>query len=140
VKILLRSRDSNRLQASFELAPFIDMVFTLLIFFAVTTTLMTQKKALDMDLPSAESTVEQSPGIVISIDQNNIIHLDDAVVTIDTLQARISAILANKPDSSFIFRADKTVPYDTVISTLDKTRLGGAAKLFLEAESPATHD
>jgi biopolymer transport protein ExbD len=140
VKILLRSPQANRVQASFELAPFIDMVFTLLIFFAVTTTLMVQEKAIDLDLPAAESTVEQTPGIVISIDKNQDIHIDNDKVTADTLQASIARILQGKPDASFIFRADKTVPYDTVISTLDKARLGGAGKLFLEAESPKTHD
>ncbi len=140
MKILLRSPQANRVQASFELAPFIDMVFTLLIFFAVTTTLMVQEKAIDLDLPAAESTVEQTPGIVISIDKNQDIHIDNDKVTADTLQASIARILQGKPDASFIFRADKTVPYDIVISTLDKARLGGAGKLFLEAESPKTHD
>jgi len=140
VKILLRSPNARRVHASFELAPFIDMVFTLLIFFAVTTTLMVQEKALDLDLPSAESTVDQTPGIVISIDKNQTIHVDENTVTNETLQASIAAILQGNPDAVFIFRADKTVPYDTVISTLDKARLGGAGKLFLEAESPTTHD
>ncbi len=138
MKILLRSPHASRQQATFELAPFIDMVFTLLIFFAVTTSLVVHDKTLDLDLPSAESTVEQTPGIVISIDKNRDIYLDDAAVTADTLQSSIAAILQSKPDAIFIFRADKTVPYDTIISTLDKTRLGGAVKLFLEAESPVT--
>lgn len=139
MKIVLRPT-SNKVVPYFELAPFIDMVFTLLIFFAVTTSLMVQEKALDLDLPAATSTVDQTPGIVISIDKDRTIYIDNAAVTLETLQSDIAGILQSKPDAVFVFRADKTVPYDTVITVLDKTRLGGAAKLFLEAESPDTHD
>lgn len=139
MKIILRE-PSPKGPPSFEFAPFIDIVFTLLIFFAVTTTLGVQEKALDLDLPTAESTVDQMPGIVVSIDSSRVVFVDGQEVEMAQLQETIAALIQNKPEAVFIFRADKTVPYDTVISALDKTRLGGAGKLFLEAVVPSQNE
>ena len=68
-----------------EIAPLIDIIFILLIFFAVNTTLMINQQGLKLDLPSAVSSEKNDKGVVISIDPKGQIFVKETRVQLDQL-------------------------------------------------------
>jgi biopolymer transport protein ExbD len=122
-----------------ELAPLIDVIFILLIFFAVSTSFVANKMGMKLKLPAASSTTDQKKGILLSINKNQELFLDEKPLLIEELKDRISAIVSQTPDTQIILNADVTTPYDIIITLLDQVRLGGCFDLVLEAEKKETH-
>ena len=64
----------KRHKAKLELTPLVDIIFILLLFFAVSTTLITQKQGINVALPDAKTVIENDEGIVISINKDNLVY------------------------------------------------------------------
>jgi biopolymer transport protein ExbD len=117
-----------------ELTPLIDIVFILLIFFAVSTTLITNNKGLPLDLPQAASAATQEPGIVISVDKSGQIFIDQQAVLIANVEPILVKKFTENPEYEVILNADQSLQYELIVSLLDKARLAGAKKISLQAE------
>ena len=115
-----------------EIAPLIDIIFILLIFFAVNTTLMINQQGLKLDLPSAISSEKNGKGVVISIDPKGQIFVKETRVQLDQLQVKIKEILDMDPDSEMLLNSDKSIPYETIIAVLDQVRLAGSYNISLQ--------
>ena len=115
-----------------EIAPLIDIIFILLIFFAVNTTLMINQQGLKLDLPSAISSEKNDKGVVISIDPKGQIFVKETRVQLDQLQLKIKEILDMDPDSEMLLNSDKSIPYETIIAVLDQVRLAGSYNISLQ--------
>ena len=115
-----------------EIAPLIDIIFILLIFFAVNTTLMINQQGLKLDLPSAISSEKNDKGVVISIDPKGKIFVKDTLIPLDQLRLTIKKILDIDPDSEMLLNSDKSIPYETIIAVLDQVRLAGSYNISLQ--------
>ena len=125
-------RQRSKLPIRVEIAPLIDIIFILLIFFAVNTTLMINQQGLKLDLPSATSSETNDKGVVISIDPKGQIFVRDELVTLDKLRPTIKDILDVEPDSEMLLNSDKSISYETVINVLDQIRLAGSYRISLQ--------
>ncbi len=123
-----------------EIAPLIDIVFTLLIFFAIATTLAVSNKGLDLILPSAETVVEQKNNTVLIVNEKQEIYLNGELMSLSNLSTKINDLIKNDPNMIVNFNADKRIPYSLVISVLDTLRLAGCYNIVLEAEKKSTED
>ncbi|MEN8254234.1 MAG: biopolymer transporter ExbD [Verrucomicrobiota bacterium] len=97
-----------------DMAPMIDMVFLLLIFFMVASVVVTEK--IDITLP--ESTAAKVPEdikgrVVLSVDANGKIYYGMNPVTIEKLKEHISAELELDPNLRLMIRSDARVEYKT---------------------------
>ena len=84
-----------------ELAPLIDIVFILLIFFAVSSSLVSQNKSIPINLPNASSgdtSTSDIKNIIISIKENNDIYIDQLKTPKSELQSALAQILSNNPN------------------------------------------
>ena len=117
-----------------EIAPLIDIIFILLIFFAVNTTIMINQQGLKLDLPQAASSEKNNESIVISIDKNEMIFIDKQPVSIDQLISYLEPVALSDPDKEVLINSDKTITYAVLINVLDKVRLSGLSKLSLQTE------
>lgn len=120
-----------------ELAPLIDIIFILLIFFAVSSTLVIKHQGIKLQLPSAESTAKQKKGANISIDKNHRLYLDEKPISIDLVTNRIASLLKDNSDLKVLINADESAPYSLVITVLDRIRLGGCFNVALQAKKPS---
>ncbi len=108
-----------------DMAPLIDCVFLLLIFFLVATTLKKIDKELPLELPDAAAALEvQQPDSysVIGIDMEGTFYLDGTPATITQLQQSLRDTKASEPDKKFRLDADKNVPFHKVMEVLDILR------------------
>ena len=124
----------KKLPARLELAPIIDIVFILLIFFAVSTTLLTNKQGIKLDLPSAESTEKNPKGIVLSVDANQDVFIEDENIPFENVQIHLNALIKSDPTLQVILNIDQSITYDYVIQVLDQVKLAGCYNIALQAE------
>ncbi len=123
-----------------DISPLIDVVFQLLLFYAVTTQFVTPER-LKLQLPeartaeAAKTTKPQEAEILVT--SAGEILVANRVVSEERLEAEIRALLKGQPERSVTIRGDKGAPYGTVMKVLDAARLAGAQHINLVAAKPA---
>lgn len=118
-----------------DMSPLIDMVFILLIFFAVSTT-FTKDMQLDLERPSAQgASVASTKSIKIYIDKDGAVFMDEQMVKPWMLQSLIRDSLTMSSESSVIVIADKLTPTELLIEVIDQAKLAGAADVGVATEN-----
>lgn len=119
--------------ASVNLTPLIDMVFILLIFFLVTAS-FTKESGIDVDRPTAQTTVRQEQAsLIISITREGEIWIDNKQVDIRSIRAHIEQLHAQNPEGTVIIMADKNALTGTTVAVLDQVRLSGVNNVAIAA-------
>jgi biopolymer transport protein ExbD len=121
---------------SLELTPLLDIVFILLIFFAVSTSVEVHKSNINLTLPQAESGEKDVEGIILSIDDTHTIRLNEKVTPLPNLRMEATLLAKTNPDQIVVIQAHKTTSYDLIIKVMDKLRLSGLLNVTLEVENP----
>lgn len=114
------------------MAPMIDMVFLLLVFFMCVSSMATADKSVELDLPnSAESKVpdDLSDRGIISINSQGEIFLGMEVVSATEMQAAVKKLIQEKGDSSIVLRADRTVEFRWIKDVLKDCAEVGAYEI-----------
>ena len=124
----------ERSRVRLDLAPLIDVVFILLIFFAVSTSLITNDQGIKLTLPDAETVAEDKIGTILSIDSDKTLYLGKDKISIEDVKARIQTRLLTEPTLQVRLNAHVDTPYQLVIQTMDQIRLGGCYDIVLEAK------
>ena len=96
-----------------------DIVFLLLIFFMLTSTLVAPN-AIKLLLPSSNSrAMEQPPKIAISINKNLDYFLQGVQVSEQALEYGLLELLEGKQSASIRLEADKTIPVQYIVNVID---------------------
>jgi biopolymer transport protein ExbD len=117
-----RFSDRHTLQTLTEInvTPLLDLAFVLLIIFIITTPLM--ENSVNLVVPTsgeAIQSVDPSQVQTISIDKNDVMRLNDEVVDPATLESRLLALHADKPDLAVVVRPHKELPIQKFINVMD---------------------
>ena len=107
-----------------DMAPLIDVVFLLLIFFMLTFAI--QGQGLVISLPEGEETQRVEKDITIKIDQNSKLYLNDNLIRIDSLNAALEKELLSRSDKLVVIDSAPKVKYDLFARILDVSRDAGA--------------
>ncbi len=112
------------------MSPLIDIVFLLLIFFAVTTTFLEQS-GMDLELPeSSTAGATETASILVEVGANREIRFEGEGVTLQQLEERVGA-LSSEDSARVTVRADRTMEYGFVIEVVDALRRAGAGGVSL---------
>lgn len=126
-----RGNAENNEEDSFQIAPFIDIVFLLLIFFLLTARLEAEERQINLELPSASQgkiKIRKPDVIVINIDQDGKVTIRDEEWKIEPpkgergLAYLLSGMKTTAPGSSAIIRADGRTPHKFVVGVLNVCR------------------
>ena len=112
----LRSR--NKVTPNFNMSSMTDIVFLLLIFFMLTSTLVSPN-ALKLLLPNSKSKTLEKQTISISIDKNINFYIDENQVDINELETRLINILSSEIEPAIILHSDKSVEIEHVVKVMD---------------------
>ena len=115
---------SKKKRFEIDMAPLIDVVFLLLIFFMLTFAI--QGQGLAISLPEGEETQKEEKDIIVKIDRNNNLHLNDQQIQIDSLKSILSAELLSRADKLVVIDSAPRVKYDLFARVLDISRQAGA--------------
>jgi biopolymer transport protein ExbD len=103
-----------------NVTPLLDLAFVLLIIFIITTPLMENSVNLVVPTSSeAMNSVDPSQVQTISIDQNEVLKLNDEVIDPQTLEERLFALHEQKPDVAVVVRPHKDLPIQKFINIMD---------------------
>ena len=123
----------RRLMAEINVVPLVDVVLVLLIIFMVTAPLL--YRGMDIKLPqAATNTIKPEERKVLTIEKNQVIYLDKEEVGLARLEGRLQALKGTSPDVSIYLRADREVPYGTVVQVMDLIKRAGIDKLGIVTE------
>lgn len=115
----LKSRSSST--ASFEMSSMTDLIFLLLVFFVLISTLIVPNvNALKLTLPNSE-TGDKTKNIKVSVavTEKGEYFLNNQPVSIENLLPVLQNFLADKTNPVVILHAQKTVPIDNVVKVMD---------------------
>lgn len=121
----------RRIAAHLNVAPLVDVVFLLLIFFLLTSTYIAPQ-TIDLVLPTSASASATSQGpVTVVLDSNGMISVDDRRVSSDALQEAVAQALAAAETDAVTFKTDGGVSVQAMLDVLDRVRLGGGRELLL---------
>ena len=111
-------RSKNKVSPSFNMSSMTDIVFLLLIFFMLTSTLVSPN-ALKLLLPNSKAKTLEKQTISISIDKDLNFYIDKEKINIKNIEEKLVQILKNEKDPAIILHADKTVDIEHVVDIMD---------------------
>ncbi len=114
-------------EVGISLTSLIDVIFLLLIFFMVTTTLIDPSKKLDIQLPEAKAAAPDTKSIPVTIElgPRGKILLNGKRVNLKTLESRLKALGGGSQKKTAIIRADRRLDYGQVVRVLGICRASG---------------
>ena len=115
---------SRKKRFQIDMAPLIDVVFLLLIFFMLTFAI--QGQGLAINLPEGEETEKVTKDIIVKIDRNNKLQLNDKPIQIDALGAALGQDLLKRSDKLVVIDSAPKVKYELFTRVLDVSREAGA--------------
>ncbi len=120
----------DALMSDINVTPFVDVMLVLLIIFMVTAPMMVQ--GVNVSLPETENSdsiaTEDDP-LIVSIDKDNKILINDFEVGIDFLKEKLITIFKNRSAKNVFLKADKNIPYGTVVRVMSEIKGAGVEKL-----------
>ena len=120
-----------------NIAPLIDMVFILLIFFLVTTSFV-RETGVDINRPAAITAIsKKKANILVGITKDDRIFMEKREIDIRAVRANVERALAENPESAVIIVADRESKTGTVIKVMDECKLAGAKDVSLAARQPS---
>ncbi len=111
-------KTKNKIGVSFNSSSMSDLVFLLLIFFMLTSTLVAPN-AIKLLLPSSSSKTMATQTVTVYINDRFQYYIDETPVTDEELSAGISAKINGQENATVVLRSDKTVPVQYVVNVID---------------------
>jgi biopolymer transport protein ExbD len=108
----------NKISVNFSSVGMTDVVFNLLIFFMLTSTLV-HPTALKLLLPKGSAQTSAKPQTTVSITADQRFYVEQQPVTLAELEAVLKQKLGSNPDTYISLHADKTVPFESVVQVLN---------------------
>ena len=115
---------SRRKRFQIDMAPLIDVVFLLLIFFMLPFAI--QGQGLAISLPEGEETEKVEKDIIVKIDRNNNIRLNGTPIQIDSLRGVLKEELLSHSGKLVVIDSAPKVKYELFTRVLDVSREAGA--------------
>ena len=132
----IAGRRTRQTTPGLDIAPLIDMVFILLIFFLVNTSFV-KETGIEVSRPAASTaTLENKRPILIAIAPDNRIFMENREIDVRAVRANVERALAENPEAAVIVVADKTSSTGTAIQVMDGCRMAGAVNVSLAASLP----
>jgi len=130
----LTNKKSKKL--TLNLTSLIDVLFILIIFFAVSSTFLEQP-GIELKLPDAESSESfTTQKIILYIDQENNLFLNDQLISENTMIDEIEKLGKIKDEGSIVLKADTKVDHGEIIKIMDMLRKNKFYKLVISTNIP----
>ncbi len=120
-------------ETGIDLAPMLDFVMNLLIFFIITTSFV-KEAGIEVSRADAETAVHREKGnILIAIRPNGDIWMDRQQVDLRAVRPLIERLHIERPDDSVVIVADKASKTGQLALVMDAVRAGGIEEVAVGA-------
>ena len=112
-------RGRNKINPNFNMSSMTDIVFLLLIFFMIASTLAKQLNTIDVKLPQADGKTENRNTVAVSINASNQFFIDEQLVTKSSFKNRLLQKVSQMAIPSIVLRADKKVAIEQMVYVMN---------------------
>ncbi|MGV6845973.1 MAG: ExbD/TolR family protein [Lutibacter sp.] len=114
----MKIRGRNKVNPNFNMSSMTDIVFLLLIFFMITSTLVTTS-ALDLILPKSSGKTENKKSVSVSIKKNLAYYINAKKVSENKLETLLITQLKKTKNPTIVLRAEVGVPIEKAVKIMD---------------------
>ena len=104
----------NKIDSGFSMSSMTDIVFLLLIFFMITSTLVTPYAVKELDLPQSDHQVSAKPNTTISVTKDLRYFVEGEEIAFWQLESQLKRILEVTPETYIALHVDESVPFSVV--------------------------
>jgi biopolymer transport protein ExbD len=123
------------LASTLDLTPIVDVVFNLLIFFALSLNFAVTSGGINVKLPKAASAEPvKAQELTINLTADGKTYLNDKIITLEKLSERLKE--KKDKDSLVIIRADSSVTHGRVVEAMDTVKTNGFSRLAIAVDQP----
>ena len=121
----------KRISTHLNIAPLIDVVFLLLIFFMLSSHFVTQP-GIKITLPSAiTARLHPEEDIIISITEDSNLYLNEKRVTLENLLKQLKIEITNTEKNTVIIKADEKIDLGLAVKVMDIAKQADAQRLII---------
>jgi biopolymer transport protein ExbD len=126
MRLKRRQEQTHESSHGIDLAPMLDFVINLLIFFIITAVFVKESGVL-VNRPTSFETPDEtdSESINIQILDNGEIWVDNRAVDVRAVRANVERLSAVSPDSGVLIISDALAPTGVLVEVVDQVHLGG---------------
>ena len=124
-------------ETGIDLAPMLDFVLNLLIFFIITAVFV-KEVGITVSRPSSKPQVQDekkknAKTILIVINEQGEIGIDRRIVDLRAVRANVERFHAESPDAPVVVVTDKDAPTGILVQVMDQVRQGGVENVSIAA-------
>ena len=112
-------RGRNKISPEFNMSSMTDVVFLLLIFFMIASTLAKQLDTIEVKLPQAKGKTENRRSVSVTINENNRFFIDGKRISKNAVKAELLSNLKEQEEKVIVLRAQKSVAIDEVVYVMN---------------------
>jgi biopolymer transport protein ExbD len=128
------STNQKKSRSFLNITPLIDVLFILIIFFAVSSTFL-ERPGIKLELPEAQKTdLQKIEKAVLFISTEKKLSFQDKEIDIENLAPMLKDAMEQSIDRTLIVNADKRVEHGFVVKIMDLARQNGVVKLVIATE------
>lgn len=112
-----------------NITPLLDLAFTLLIIFMITTPLV--EKTVSVEIPTSDAAsqaIDADSVKIIEVDKTGAIFLDGDKLSPESFQERLTALKQSNPDAAVVVRGDQTLKLQGLVDVIDMIQKAGITK------------
>jgi len=120
-----------RIHSHLDIAPLIDIVFLLLVFFMLTSTFLVPE-AIELELPeSASATITETTPITVALNASGELTLNGEPIQLDGLRVAVEPLIADNSDVTITLKSDARTEVQQLLRVMDEIRAAGGDNVAL---------
>ena len=125
----------NKISPEFNMSSMTDIVFLLLIFFMIASTLAKNLDPIDVKLPQAKGKTENRNTVSLTINNRSQFYLDSKQISKGRIEQALIAKLKGSSAPAIVLRAEEKVPIDQVVYVMNIANQN-SIKIVLAVDAP----
>ena len=128
----------SRISLHLNMAPLMDVILLLLIFFMLTNTYMVAE-AIDLDLPfSSSSRPVEVTDLTVYLDADGLVYVNEEMIGRDGLRAKLEALIVDPNNQTITLKTDAEESVQDMIEVMDIIRTAGGIRVLIATEGEQT--
>lgn len=124
----------SKVEAGFSMSSMTDIVFLLLIFFMITSTMVTPPANKDLVLPKSDHQISAKPNTTISVTKDLKYYVAGEEISFWQIEQRLKDIISDEPETYVALHVDESVPF-SVVGKIRDIAMRNKYKLILATQS-----
>jgi len=110
-------KQQNKVKIDFQMASLTDIIFLLLIFFMLSSAVVSPN-AIKIMLPNSKGQTLASQSINLAMTADQQYYLDNKKIAFDQIKTRLASKIKEQKDPTVVLSADKSLPYESVVQLM----------------------